>query len=79
MYPYALSDELVPDAPKPVNGELALPDGPGLGVTVDERMLEKYPYQPGPWSIFELESPPSKLALSGDHALPWADDSIGVG
>jgi len=77
MYPYALSDDLVPDAPRPVNGELALPDGPGLGVTVDVRMLDKYPYQPGPWSIFELESPPSKLALSGDHALPWADEEGG--
>ena len=73
MYPYALSDELVPDAPRPVNGELALPDGPGLGVTVDEGVLEKYPYRPGPWSIFELDSPPTKLALSGDHALPWAE------
>jgi L-alanine-DL-glutamate epimerase-like enolase superfamily enzyme len=77
MYPYALSDELVPDAPTPLNGELALPEGSGLGVTVDEGMLEKYPYQSGPWSIFELESPPSKLALSGDHALPWADEEGG--
>jgi hypothetical protein len=77
MYPYPLSDELVPDAPRPVNGEFTLPDGPGLGVTVDEGMLDKYPYQQGPWSIFELESPPSKLALSGDHALPWADEEEG--
>ena len=77
MYPYALSDELVPDAPTPLNGELLLPEGSGLGVTVDEGMLEKYPYQPGPWSIFEVESPPSKLALSGDHALPWADEEGG--
>jgi len=74
MYPYPLSDELVPDAPRPVDGEFPLPDGPGLGVTVDEAMVEKYPYRPGPWSIFELESPPTKLALSGDHALPWAAD-----
>ena len=74
MYPYPLSDELVPDAPRPVNGELALPDGPGLGVILDEGVLDRYPYLPGPWSIFELESPPSRLALSGDHALPWAED-----
>ena len=74
MYPYPLSDELVPDAPRPLDGEFPVPDGPGLGVTVDEAMIEKYPYLPGPWSIFELESPPTKLALSGDHALPWADE-----
>ncbi|MBT3636689.1 MAG: mandelate racemase/muconate lactonizing enzyme family protein [Opitutae bacterium] len=75
MYPFPLSDELVPDAPVPEKGELSLPEGPGLGVTVDESVFEKYPYLPGPWSIFELESPPTKLALSGDHALPWAEDS----
>ncbi len=74
MYPYPLSDELVPDAPIPVAGELSLPDGPGLGITVNESVMDKYPYRPGPWSIFELESPPTKLALSGDHALPWAGD-----
>jgi L-alanine-DL-glutamate epimerase-like enolase superfamily enzyme len=73
MYPYSLSDELVPDAPVPTAGEFPLPDGPGLGVTVDESMIDKYPYRPGPWSIFELYSPPTKLALSGDHALPWAE------
>ena len=75
MYPFPLSDELVPDAPVPEKGELPLPEGPGLGVAVDESVFEKYPYLPGPWSIFELESPPTKLALSGDHALPWAEDS----
>ena len=74
MYPYPLSDELVPDAPTPISGELSLPDGPGLGITVNESVMDKYPYRSGPWSIFELESPPTKLALSGDHALPWADD-----
>ncbi len=76
MYPFPLSDELVPDAPTPVNGELPLPNGSGLGVTVDEAMVDKYPYRPGPWSIFELESPPTKLALSGDHALPWAQEEV---
>ena len=74
MYPYPLSDELVPDAPVPKCGEFPLPEGPGRGVTLDEAMSDKYPYLPGPWSVFELESPPTKLALSGDHALPWAGD-----
>jgi hypothetical protein len=75
MYPFPLSDELVPDAPVPQKGELPLPEGPGLGVEVDVSVFEKYPYLPGPWSVFELESPPTKLALSGDHALAWAKDS----
>jgi L-alanine-DL-glutamate epimerase-like enolase superfamily enzyme len=75
MYPFPLSDELVPEAPVPENGELSLPDGPGLGIAVDESVFEEYPYLPGPWSTFELDSPPTKLALSGDHALAWAEDS----
>jgi L-alanine-DL-glutamate epimerase-like enolase superfamily enzyme len=75
MYPFPLSDELVPDAPFPEKGELSLPEGPGLGVFVDESVFDKYPYRPGPWSIFELDSPPTRLALSGDHALPWAVES----
>ncbi len=75
MYAFPLSDELVPDAPVPEKGELPLPEGPGLGITVDESVFEKYSYLPGPWSVFELDSPPTKLALSGDHALPWAEDS----
>jgi len=75
MYPFPLSDELVPEAPVPENGELPLPNGPGLGIAVDESVFDEYPYLPGPWSTFELDSPPTKLALSGDHALAWAEDS----
>ena len=55
MYPFPLSDELVPDAPVPENGELPLPDGYGLGVEVDEKVFSKYPYQKGPWSKFEID------------------------
>ena len=76
MYPFSLSDELVPDAPVPENGELPLPDGYGLGVEVDEKVFSKYPYQKGPWSKFELESPKSTHYLSGDHAQKWAEENV---
>jgi L-alanine-DL-glutamate epimerase-like enolase superfamily enzyme len=75
MYPFPLSDELVLDAPVPVNGELPLPDGYGLGVEVNEKVFSKYPYQKGPWSKFEIDSPPTTQYLSGDHAQTWAGDS----
>ena len=75
MYPFPLSDELVPDAPVPEKGELSLPDGYGLGVEVNEEVFSKYPYQKGPWSKFEIDSPKSTQYLSGDHAQTWADES----
>ena len=75
MYPFPLSDELVPDAPVPKEGELPLPDGYGLGVEVNEEVFSKYPYQKGPWSKFEIDSPQSTQYLSGDHAQTWAADS----
>ncbi|MEC8420260.1 MAG: mandelate racemase/muconate lactonizing enzyme family protein [Verrucomicrobiota bacterium] len=55
MYPFPLSDEVVPDAPVPENGDLPLPDGYGLGVEVDEKVFSKYPYQKGSWSKFEID------------------------
>ena len=51
MYPFQLSDELVPDAPVPER-ELPLPDGYGLGVEINEEVFTKYPYKKGPWSKF---------------------------
>ena len=75
MYPFPLSDELVPEAPVPVDGELPLPDGYGLGVDINEAVFSEYAYQSGPWSKFEIDSPKSTQYLSGDHAQTWADES----
>ena len=74
MYPFPLSDELVPEAPVPVKGELSLPDGYGLGVEINEKVFEKYPFQKGPWSNFEIESPKSTQYQGGDHARTRAKD-----
>jgi L-alanine-DL-glutamate epimerase-like enolase superfamily enzyme len=75
MYPFPLSDELVPEAPVPVDGELPLPDGYGLGLEINEAVFSEYAYQKGPWSKFEIDSPKSTQYLSGDHAQTWADES----
>jgi hypothetical protein len=53
------------------NGDLIMPAGPGLGVEVDEGVLERYPWIPGPWSFFEIDSPPETRAVTGDHSEPW--------
>ena len=75
MYPFPLSDELVPEAPVPAGGELPLPDGYGLGLEINEAVFSEYAYQKGPWSKFEIDSPKSTQYLSGDHAQTWADVS----
>ena len=72
MYPFPLSDEIVPDAPVPEEGELPLPESYGLGVKINEKIFEKYPYLKGPWSKFEIEEPATTQYLSGDHAQTWA-------
>jgi L-alanine-DL-glutamate epimerase-like enolase superfamily enzyme len=40
--PNEIREVLVPDAPKPREGMLALPEGPGLGITVEEAALERF-------------------------------------
>ena len=38
----ALADDIVENPIRPVDGEVPVPDGPGLGVTLDEEKLAKY-------------------------------------
>jgi L-alanine-DL-glutamate epimerase-like enolase superfamily enzyme len=73
MYPFALSDEIL-KGPLPIEkGELVVPDSPGIGIDVDESVVEKYPFIPGPWSVFEIYSPPEKIAVTGDHSIKWVN------
>jgi hypothetical protein len=48
-----------------------VPREPGLGIEVNEAVIEKYPWIPGPWSFFRVDSPPLTLAVTGDHSIPW--------
>lgn len=78
MYPFLVADDVLKD-PLPIeNGDLVVPNEPGLGITVDESVIERYPYQPGPWSIFKIDSPPETLAVSGDHSVLWVDPVSGA-
>jgi L-alanine-DL-glutamate epimerase-like enolase superfamily enzyme len=71
MYPFPLADEILREPLAIERGDLIVPRGPGLGVAVDERVIEKYPYISGPWSLFKIDSPPETVAVIGDHSVKW--------
>jgi L-alanine-DL-glutamate epimerase-like enolase superfamily enzyme len=73
MYPFELSDAILKE-PLPIeNGYLVVPDGPGLGIEIDETVVDRYPFIPGPWSFFKLDSPAETIAVTGDHSVKWVD------
>lgn len=73
MYPFPLADEILAGPLDIKSGILTVPKGPGLGVDVDERVIEKYPWVPGPWSYFKIHSPPETIAVTGDHSVKWVE------
>ncbi len=77
MYPFELADDILVDPLPIVDGALVVPDGPGLGIAVDESVIDRYPFLPGPWSHFRLDSPPSTVSVTGDHSVKWVDTSAG--
>jgi L-alanine-DL-glutamate epimerase-like enolase superfamily enzyme len=75
MYPFDLAHEILKTRLTIENGDLVVPVTPGLGVEVDESVIEKYPWIPGPWSRFELIDPPGSFAVTSDHTVKW-DKSV---
>jgi L-alanine-DL-glutamate epimerase-like enolase superfamily enzyme len=73
MYPFALADEILASPLQIENGDLIVPGKPGLGIDIDERVIEKYPFIPGPWSFFQIDSPPETVAVTGDHSVKWVE------
>lgn len=71
MYPFPLSDEILKDPLEIENGYLKLPTGNGLGLEVNEEVIHKYPFIPGPWSFFHQDSPKETIAVTGDHSVKW--------
>jgi L-alanine-DL-glutamate epimerase-like enolase superfamily enzyme len=71
MYPFPLAAEILSDPLQIDHGDLIVPRVPGLGVKIDERCFEKYPWIPGPWSFFRTDSPAETLAVTADHSIKW--------
>jgi len=71
MYPFPLAAEILTEPLEIERGDLIVPRAPGLGVTVDERVIERYPWIPGPWSLFRTDSPAETRAVTGDHSVTW--------
>jgi L-alanine-DL-glutamate epimerase-like enolase superfamily enzyme len=72
LYPFPLAAEILKE-PLPIErgGELAVPREPGLGVEIDMTVVDRYPWIPGPWSTFRIDSPPQTLAVTSDHSEKW--------
>lgn len=73
MYPFPAADEILAEPLHIKHGYLHVPKAPGLGVAINERVLEKYPFLPGPWSFFKINSPPETIAVTGDHSVKWIE------
>jgi L-alanine-DL-glutamate epimerase-like enolase superfamily enzyme len=73
MYEFPLAREILAEPLDLRRGLLQLdPKRPGLGVRVDEAVFDRYPWIPGPWSYFRMESPAQTWAVVGDHSVVWA-------
>jgi L-alanine-DL-glutamate epimerase-like enolase superfamily enzyme len=73
MYPFPLAHEILKEPLRIEQGDLLVPAAPGLGVIVDETVIERYPWIPGPWSYFTLHSPKETFAVTSDHSVKWTD------
>jgi L-alanine-DL-glutamate epimerase-like enolase superfamily enzyme len=71
MYPFPLSDDILADKLEISDGYLRVPDTPGLGMDINEEVINEYPFIPGPWSFFHQESPRETIAVTGDHSIKW--------
>lgn len=71
MYPFPLASEILKEPLHIDYGDLIVSKKPGLGVEVDESVIERYPWIPGPWSYFHLKSPDETWAVTSDHSIKW--------
>lgn len=79
MYPFPLADEILREPLMMEKGDLVVPGTPGLGIEIDERVIARYPFIPGPWSFFRIDSPRETVAVTGDHSIPWVESVASPG
>ena len=66
-----LAAEILKDPLELDQGDLLVPRTSGLGVTVDEAVVDRYPWIPGPWSYFRTDSPAETRGITSDHSVQW--------
>jgi L-alanine-DL-glutamate epimerase-like enolase superfamily enzyme len=76
MYPFPLAAEILKEPLDIDHGDLIVPKKPGLGVEIDEQVIERYPWIPGPWSFFELTAPREIWSVTSDHSEKWSGDAV---
>ncbi len=69
MYAFPLAAEILKEPLHLDRGDLVVPRTPGLGVEVDESVVDRYPWIAGPWSYFRTDSPAETKALTSDHSI----------
>jgi L-alanine-DL-glutamate epimerase-like enolase superfamily enzyme len=74
MYPFPLAAEILKEPLRIDSGDFILGDRPGLGIEVDETVIERYPYIPGPWSYFATDEPRETRAVSAEHSDQWSGE-----
>jgi L-alanine-DL-glutamate epimerase-like enolase superfamily enzyme len=72
MYPFPLAEEILTEPLDVQKGQLVVSRKPGLGVEVNEKVLERYRWIPGPWTWFRLTSPPETWYIEADHSVKWS-------
>jgi L-alanine-DL-glutamate epimerase-like enolase superfamily enzyme len=72
MYPFPLAEDILAE-PLPIRKGLLEIDTtrPGLGIDINLTALDRFPWIPGPWSYFQLDSPKETWAVTGDHSSRW--------
>lgn len=55
MYPFPLAEDVLETDLSIEDGRLTVPEGPGLGVEVDESVVDEYSHIEGPWTEFVYE------------------------
>ncbi len=73
MYPFPLAAEILQEPLEIDGGDLIVSRKPGLGVDIDESIVARYPWIPGPWSYFSLHSPAGTWAVTADHSQKWTE------
>lgn len=78
MYPFPLAAEVLKEPLQLDHGDLIVPHAPGLGVEIDETVLERYPWIPGEWSFLGMESLRDALAAdTGRQQVETAGKPVG--